>query len=247
MLETTKQGFLWTTISLRESPGIRSHLNSSSGNLSKKPKKKSPSRLLRDEKRNKAYLSRKAGSCDKDTVDTATESSTTARFSSISAPVMSTTANNPSVSITETSTTTPTTTQRRTATAGRRRGLEGSWQPGVGGEQSPILQLENSWQPAVGGEQSPILQLENSWQPAVGGEQSPIPQLDGPPDEVPDSKEEIEVKTAVKYCEHRVNVYHETDRKNGKRCYSCKGELLDTNTISCRTCKCKEQFCMTCK
>ena len=229
MLETTKQGFLWTTISLRESPGIQSHLNSSSGNLSKKPKKKSPSRLLRDEKRNKAYLSRKAGSCDKDTVDTATEPSTTARFSSISAPEMSTTANNPSVSITETSTTTPTTTQRRTATAGRRRGLEESWQPGVGGEQSPILQLENSWQPAV------------------GGEQSPIPQLDGPPDEVPDSKEEFEVKTAVKYCEHRVNIYHGKHRKNGKICYSCKRELLDTNLFSCRNCKLKEHFCMTCK
>ena len=65
MLETTRTGIIWTTISLRETAGIQP--NSSSRNSSKKPKKKSPSRLLRDKIRNEAYLSRKAGSRDEDT------------------------------------------------------------------------------------------------------------------------------------------------------------------------------------
>jgi len=70
LLETTKQGILWTTISLRQSTGIQpsSSEKSSSRNSSKNPKKKirkSPCRILRDKKRQEAYLSRKAGSLNK--------------------------------------------------------------------------------------------------------------------------------------------------------------------------------------
>jgi hypothetical protein len=68
-LKPGKKGTRLTTISIEESTGIQSNPKSSrksSNGEKKKQVKKSPSRLLRDGKRQEAFRSRKAGSCERD-------------------------------------------------------------------------------------------------------------------------------------------------------------------------------------
>ena len=130
--KTVRKDTNLTTISFKET-GIQSHLDSSRSS-SKKPedkgtkKRKSPSRLLRDMKRQEAFLSKKAGSCE--IGDPAT---------TVSAP-----------SITSQATATDRSAIRHFATPGRRwrtvgagdAGDCGSWGPGDGMEETFIPQLD---------------------------------------------------------------------------------------------------------
>ena len=160
-LETTRNGTIWTCISLKEVTGIQSILPKSSGNTSRKllqgnkKHKNCPSREIRDKTRLEAYLSRKA--------DSASDQSTIG-------PDPHTIAQHPPSIGQDPSTITqdPSTPQHTDPMAKRRIVIPGRSRHKLGASCTGIVEKGEVWSQEV--EESDLKQI---------GEESPIPQLDG--------------------------------------------------------------------